>query len=381
MLTRGVPVAAVWDREFGVVGDGHVSVTVPSVSALVAACLDVLSHQQERITRDMSYACEKQVAVEAVTRAAKLCAAVRAQMVRSDSAAFLQKDDRSPVTVADYGAQTLVCQHLSDAFPYDAIVAEEDAAILRRRENAEVLDQVTYFVRRWLPGATRRDICDLVDLGGGRPAQRFWTLDPIDGTKGFLRNDQYAVALALIVGGQVVLGVLACPALSPNLHTSAEDSGVLFVAVRGEGVEMASLNGGAGTPVQVTTAASGLRLVESVEVGHGNHELQELVAGATGIDQPPLRMDSQAKYGAVARGDAALYLRLPSLRSPDYREQIWDHAAGTIIVEEAGGRVSDMHGMPLDFSVGTRLHANRGVVVSNGVLHDGVVSALAAQPV
>jgi 3'(2'), 5'-bisphosphate nucleotidase len=88
-------------------------------------------------------------------------------------------------------------------------------------------------------------------------------------------------------------------------------------------------------------------------------------------------MDSQAKYAAVASGQAVLYLRLPSPKSPDYREKIWDHAAGVIVVEEAGGQVSDMTGKPLDFSKAAKLVDNRGVVVSNGEIHQQVLTALA----
>ncbi|HWQ14634.1 MAG TPA: 3'(2'),5'-bisphosphate nucleotidase [Roseiflexaceae bacterium] len=318
----------------------------------------------------MTHARERQVAVEAVTQAAQICAGVRAEMV---GAAFVQKDDRSPVTIADFSAQALICQRLSEAFPSDAIVAEEDATELRKHENAGTLDVVARYVRLALPEATRRDICHWIDLGTSQPADRFWTLDPIDGTKGFLRNDQYAVALALIEHGQVKLGALACPALPSG---GAQGPGVLFVAVRGAGAFMAPLAGGPEMPIRVAYDGAARRFVESVEAGHGDHALQEAVARAAGIEQPPLRMDSQAKYGAVARGDAALYLRLPSPKSPGYRENIWDHAAGALIVEEAGGRVSDMYGAPLDFGAGTKLHANRGVVVSNGALHDAVIAAL-----
>ncbi|NES00990.1 MAG: 3'(2'),5'-bisphosphate nucleotidase, partial [Symploca sp. SIO1B1] len=95
-----------------------------------------------------------------------------------------------------------------------------------------------------------------------------------------------------------------------------------------------------------------------------------------GITTDSLRMDSQAKYGAVASGQAALYLRLPSPKTPNYREKIWDHAAGTIIVEEAGGRVTDMYGQPLNFSLGAKLVDNQGVIVSNGAIHETVLAAL-----
>ncbi len=97
---------------------------------------------------------------------------------------------------------------------------------------------------------------------------------------------------------------------------------------------------------------------------------------ALGITQPSLRLDSQAKYGVVARGDAAIYLRLPSPRTPEYRERIWDHAAGALIVEEAGGRVTDALGTDLDFSRGRQLSQNRGIVVSNGFLHSVILDEI-----
>ena len=87
-------------------------------------------------------------------------------------------------------------------------------------------------------------------------------------------------------------------------------------------------------------------------------------------------MDSQAKYGILARGEVALYLRVPSPSESGYKEKIWDHAAGTIIAEEAGGRVTDVLGQPLDFSCGIKMVKNRGVVVSNAILHDVVLKAL-----
>ena len=85
--------------------------------------------------------------------------------------------------------------------------------------------------------------------------------------------------------------------------------------------------------------------------------------GRLGINTTPLRMDSQAKYAVVARGEADIYLRLPT--RADYREKIWDHAAGALIVAEAGGAVTDIHGRLLEFHHGRELIANRGVVVSN----------------
>ena len=119
---------------------------------------------------------------------------------------------------------------------------------------------------------------------------------------------------------------------------------------------------------------AGVRFCESVESGHSAHGDAAEVAARLGITAAPLRMDSQAKYAVVARGEAEIYLRLPT--RADYREKIWDHAAGALIVAEAGGVVTDIHGRPLEFHHGRELVANRGVIVSNGRLHARVIRAI-----
>lgn len=318
----------------------------------------------------MAYETEKQIAIKAALAAGQLCERVRNEI----SPEAIEKKDRSPVTVADFGSQALICRELAAAFPNDPVVGEEDAAELKQPEVAARLGQVTDYVRGIVADATSEQVVSWIDHGNGSVGARYWTLDPIDGTKGFLRGDQYAVALALVENGEVKVGVLVCPAL----QLGAPQPGLMFAAVRGEGTTMSGLNGQNAQTVRVVDSADSpnLRFVESVESGHGDQVQQAAIAKAAGITQDSLRMDSQAKYGAVASGAAALYLRLPSPKSPDYREKIWDHAAGTIVVEEAGGRVTDMHGKPLDFSQGAKLVDNRGVIVSNGLLHDSVIAAL-----
>ena len=316
----------------------------------------------------MGYDREREVAIEAVREAARLCVDVRKSLV-----GVLEKEDRSPVTVADFGSQALVCRRLKSVFPNDPIVAEEDASVLRDAEQSAMRKTVCEFVRTYAR-ADENTICDWIDAGNGNVAERFWTLDPIDGTKGFLRGDQYAVALALVDCGEVKVAALACPALPVDMENTEGDCGVLFVAVRGEGTQSMPLEGGDGVDVRIDDPA--WRFAESVESSHGDHDAQQAVAQAVGIVSPSLRMDSQVKYGAVARGDAALYLRLPSPEYPDYRENIWDHAAGALIVEEAGGQVSDMFGRPLDFVSAAQMEDNRGVVVSAREIHVRVIDAL-----
>jgi 3'(2'), 5'-bisphosphate nucleotidase len=116
------------------------------------------------------------------------------------------------------------------------------------------------------------------------------------------------------------------------------------------------------------------RFCESVESGHSDQGQSAAIAARLGITAEPYRIDSQCKYAAVARGDASIYLRLPT--RADYREKIWDHAAGMFVVECAGGRVTDVTGAPLDFRHGRRLEHNRGIVATSGRFHDEVVAAV-----
>ncbi|MBZ8179387.1 3'(2'),5'-bisphosphate nucleotidase [Oscillatoria salina] len=318
---------------------------------------------------------EKQVAIAAARSAAALCEQVRAQQDEQT----IQKTDRSPVTIADFGCQAAICQALQTNFPDDPVVAEEDAAMLKQQSNHSRWLQITEYVKTLIPAATPEDVAVWIDRGNGQVARRYWTLDPIDGTKGFIRGDRYAIALALIEDGEVRLGVLACPSLPFNPEQPTQDRGVLFVAVRGEGTEMISLNSDRSISIRVNQWQDGekLRLIESVESAHSDRSKHHALAAQLGITQTFLQMDSQAKYGAVARGQADLYLRIPRPEKISRRENIWDHAAGAIVVTEAGGKVTDLDGKNLDFSLGAKLSNNRGIVASNGAIHNQVLGILA----
>ncbi len=319
---------------------------------------------------------EWNVALAAVTKAMRVCGAVQAKLVTADT---LTKKDKSPVTVADFASQAVVCAAIAQAFPDDPIVGEETAGELRQPDAKPLRDAVVLAARREMAGACESDILSAIDRGGADgAADRYWTLDPIDGTKGFLRGGQYAVALALIVNHQVVFGVLGCP----NVESLGE-KGTIFLATRGGGARFVTPSGmnpdrimAPGIRVRNITDTADARFCESVESGHSDQSLSQRIATSLGITAPPLRMDSQVKYGILARGDASIYLRLPT--RADYREKIWDHAAGAIIVEEAGGKVTDLHGRPLDFSQGRTLANNQGIIATSGAIHDEVVAAVKA---
>ncbi len=312
-------------------------------------------------------------ALEAVKTAGSLCEKVRQEMGAQGS--FLKKD-RSPVTVADFGSQAVICRLIKENFPDDVIVAEEDSAELRQPRYSGILDRVAGYVNDFSPGLSKEEICSWIDIRSHAVADRFWALDPIDGTKGFLRGDQYAIALALIEDGAVTLSVMGCPQL--YLDRNHPKRGCLFFALRGYGSFQTDMDGEDRRILSVSRTGdpSEATFTESVEPEHSDHLFHQGLALKLNMKKPSLRMDSQAKYAIVARGEATFYLRVPSSSEPGYREKIWDHAAGSLIAEGAGGEVTDLMGRPLDFQSAVTMEKNYGILVSNGILHGVILETL-----
>lgn len=344
-----------------------------------------------------TYTKELEVAQLAVQRAAILTKRVFHEKAKGT----VSKDDKSPVTIGDFGAQALIISALKANFPQDEIVAEEEADTLRTDENLK--ESIWELVKstklddanvEGVIGGAIKDVdsmLDLIDEGKskGGASGRIWAIDPIDGTKGFLRGGQYAVCLALMVDGDVKVGVLGCPnlpvddaaPLTVDIGSNATDEGrgVLFSAVLGQGAASRPLTTGAlagakSISMKPITEMSSATFCESVEAGHSSQGDAAQIAQKLGITKPSVRMDSQAKYGSIARGAGDIYLRLPT--SKTYVEKIWDHAAGDVIVREAGGQVTDVTGNRLDFSIGRTLAKNKGVIAAPASVHDQVIKAV-----
>ncbi len=319
------------------------------------------------------YDAERDFAAETVVQACGLARRVQHQITRTGDA--ISKDDRSPVTIADLAIQAVISRRLMDRFPDDPLLAEEDAAPLQGAPS--IAERVLELARTADDRFTPETLLQTLSRGGhSGAADRYWVLDPVDGTKGFLRGDQYAVALALVHHGRVVVGALGCPNLGAELPNSTPAGpGTVLVAEIGRGTSMGLIGGTTAEMIAVDRIDDAVqaRFCESVEAAHAAHSDQARIAARLGITRAPVRIDSQCKYAIVARGDASIYLRLP--RDPTYREKVWDHAAGVLVIEEAGGRVSDLDGRPLDFSQGRHLARGHGIVATNGRLHDRVIAA------
>jgi 3'(2'), 5'-bisphosphate nucleotidase len=202
------------------------------------------------------------------------------------------KEDGSPVTAADHAAEQIILPALRSLTPDIPVISEEEAA-------AGVSPDVT--------------------------GPRFWLVDPLDGTKEFLKqNGEFTVNIALIEDGAPVLGVVHSPVTGDTYAAAGAGTATLTA-------------GGEKRPISVRQPpAAGLTVVASRSHGGG----PELDAFLEGLNVAELRSaGSSVKLCLVARGDADLYPRLGTTME-------WDIAAGHAVLAGAGGRVETVDGKP-----------------------------------
>ena len=354
------------------------------VHRLVFMLLHLVRHARSLTTFPAhAYAKELNAAVQAVRRAATITTKLQRDLANVESAT---KDDASPVTVADVAAQCVVIDALSSLFPDDGFVAEESAADLLERGEKRCVEAAADAA-----GFSVEQLCSIVDTR--RPnAKRWWVLDPIDGTKGFMRKAQYCTALSLIdvyegdYEREAVVGVLGCPNLERDgsLREGSDGDGVVVAAARGAGCWKTPYAEDDWTPLATTQRASwadGL-LIEGVAASHSDHGASARAAETLNLKSEPVRLDSQAKHALLAGGRGDLFTRLPRA---GYVERVWDFAAAKVVVEEAGGAITDLQGRPIDVGLGTYLDAGVEGIVASGApaLHrealDAVNAGLAAK--
>jgi 3'(2'),5'-bisphosphate nucleotidase len=233
-----------------------------------------------------------------------------------------RKAGDEPVTEADRRASALILDGLRAEFPADALLSEE----------AE-------------------------DDGTRRTRARVWMIDPIDGTSDFIRGeDGYAVMIGLLLGDRPTLGVVYQPRGDRLYH-----------AVAGQGAFLDER--GARRPLHVSDVdrLEAIRMVASkshrdASIARVKESLgisDELNVGSVGL-----------KLGLIARGDRDLYV------NPLGKTKHWDTLGPQVILHEAGGRLTDGHGRPIDYRAESL--ANRdGLIASNARVHDEVTAKVA----
>lgn len=372
----------------------------------------------------MVYEKELLVAQLAIQRASILSRLILKDYSKLYSAKTITKEDASPVTIADFAVQSVIISSITQFFPNDVFVAEESSDDLQQRPDLQSLilkytkqtdsefkNKYNNHKLDFKPLNNSETL--LLGLGkggfeGGRD-KRFWILDPIDGTKGFLRNDQFALCLSLMVNNKIRIGVNGCPNLPVNIKSAIEqhnfskgqnfnlneylkkdketeaetiDKGLLFTAVENQGAFVQPLYKDIISPlkqseqIHINNSLPSIKesiVLEGVEAKHSNHEAQSAIKSQLQIPlYRTINLDSQAKYSLLALGVANIYLRMPM--SSTYREKIWDHSLGYLLVKEAGGTVSDIHGNDLDFTKGKYLES-QGIVAGSQQFHEQFVKA------
>jgi 3'(2'),5'-bisphosphate nucleotidase len=235
-----------------------------------------------------------------------------------------RKDRGEPVTEADRRANDLIVSGIRRAFPRDWVLSEEAP-----------------------------------DEPGRLAASRVWMIDPMDGTEDFIQGETgFSVMIGLCVEARPVLGVVYRPA-----------TGTLYAATKGDG---ATLDG---YPIRVS--GGGIEQVRLVTSRSHRSSVLERVREALGTTDEIHMGSVGLKVGLVACGARDLYV------NPSGRSKLWDACAPQAILEAAGGTMTDVDGRPLDYAT-AELRNLRGLVASNGVIHQPVLSRvqplLAATP-
>jgi len=236
------------------------------------------------------------------------------------------KAPRDPVTEADRQANALICERLAAFFPGVPIVAEESEA---------------------------------ESFAGYRKAERIFFVDPLDGTREFVaRNGEFVVMIGLVDGDRAMAGVIHAPEL-----------GVSWVGEVGKGAHKIDAEG-TRSPISVSDVPvlSEARVVGSRS--HRNPALERTLA-TLGAHELIALGSAGLKAAAIARGVADAYV------APHYAGKRWDACASDALVTAAGGKLTNANGKLFDYRA-AELDNDRGIVASNGLLHDAIIERLMA---
>ncbi|KAH9624699.1 hypothetical protein KSS87_013135 [Heliosperma pusillum] len=362
---------------------------------------------------------ELEAAVNVVHKSCTICVDVQKSLL-SDDRRVLEKNDSTPVTIADFSVQALISlatqilsTELGKLFPLIPLVAEEDSAFLRSNNLANaVVNVVKDNTSSAYHQLQEDEVLQAIDRGGNnavsfddKPAT-YWVLDPIDGTRGFLKGGSamYVVGLALIVEGEIVLGVMGCPKWQvdfinksvSDIQGSESESGIIMAAHTGCGTWKMKLSGLIDNLMAINSVWEKCFVNECSAVHEAcfcipesqtwdSLPLSKSFRETSGPNNPgndqiillPTCCGSLCKYLMVASGRASIFILRSRTRTTI---KAWDHAVGMICVHEAGGKVTDWNGSQIDLAadaVARRvIFPSGGILVSNGTLHGQILELI-----
>lgn len=264
---------------------------------------------------------ELEVALELAQRAGEAVLTHYEGDIIAESKIGVDKFDE-PVTAADREASRLIVEGLQEHFPDDAILSEEEFDDLAHRLNKD----------------------------------RVWIIDPIDGTSGFIKKDgDFAVQIGLAVEGEPVAGIVLLP-FHEVTYFAAKGGG----AFRRDATETSQL--------RTSDIDDYSQMQMAVSRNHRSPKINTILA-EFGVKGEMQRGSVGLKIGLIAEQTCDIYIHL----SP--RTKLWDTCAPQIILEEAGGRLTDLWGTTYRYDVGDVQNWG-GIVASNGTIHDETIERL-----
>lgn len=291
---------------------------------------------------------------------------------RLGGAKATKKSDASPVTAADLALQALLVLGLRERYGSESIVGEESTAVFSAAGGSEFRASVHALVRSVRPELPAEEIDDAIDRGRGDGLSDVqWVIDPIDGTRGYLGGQQYCTCLALVRERVVVFGAAGCPRLG--------EDGRFFASCLGrgtwawEGIRPSGLGRKARARAERRDPAI---VCQSRYISERAHRRMRLMGDALAAPLESRLVDSQCKFVLVAGGDADLAMRLPSREPSAGVDMVWDYAGAMLMVEEAGGHMTDCDGAALRFGRGRAIEGNRGILAAAPWLHRAAIEAL-----
>jgi len=247
-------------------------------------------------------------------------AGVEVMKLRGGELGVEMKTGNEPVTIADKRASDIIVDGLRARFEHDPVISEEEPTV----------ESI---------------------LG----APRVWLVDPIDGTKDFIRgSDGFSVMIGLATLGQPVLGVVHQPAVARTFFATPDGGAHVLV-----GDKLA--------PLAVSTVASAAEARLVASASHRSPDIDR-VKQTLGIDNEQNVGSIGVKLCLIAMGVRDLYV------NPQAKTKVWDTCGPQAILSGAGGRLTDLFGDPVNYG---ELRQPRGLVASNGHVHDEVIAKLA----
>ena len=295
---------------------------------------------------------ELSLAIKLVKKASKIT-----EWFRKEEILSFKKEDESPVTLADFASQIFIISKIKELFPKDQIIAEEDSGAFINLKVEDIIKKCYNSLNL----VFEDDFKETLNYRGSI-SKRQWTIDPIDGTKGFQKHLAYAIGIGFMVQSEPTV----CAISVPNYN---ERNLTIFSAEKNYGAKV-SYGAQNFNPIKVSEN----KIIKNFRMCHSLHYDKPWVmnfARSLGITSF-VQMDSMAKFCMIADSTADLYIKPLNIK----RSFTWDFLPGDLLVKEAGGTITDLNGNSIKYLNEKCIVTAPGLIASNGALHKDLLNAL-----